>query len=97
MLFVILCTDHPDSVEKRAGVRGSHLQYLASCAERLVHAGPMLGEDGAACGSLLVVDMADRHAAEAFAAADPYAKADLFASVVIRGHRTVYRNGVLLA
>jgi uncharacterized protein YciI len=34
-------------------------------------------------GSLLIVDFEDRQAAEAFAAADPYAKAGLFAQVDI--------------
>jgi hypothetical protein len=32
-------------------------------------------------------------AAEAFAAADPYAKAGLFESVVIRPFRTVFKDG----
>jgi uncharacterized protein YciI len=35
-------------------------------------------------GSLVILDVADRAAAEAWAAGDPYAKAGLFAQVAIR-------------
>jgi uncharacterized protein YciI len=35
------------------------------------------------CGSVIILDVADLAAAEAFAAGDPYAKAGLFASVTI--------------
>jgi uncharacterized protein YciI len=44
---------------------------------------------------LLLIDVADRAEAEGFAASDPYAKADLFESVVIRPVRTVFRDGEL--
>jgi uncharacterized protein YciI len=49
-----------------------------------------LTDDGARpLGSLLVVDCDDRRAAEAFAAGDPYAKANLFAEVTITALRQV--------
>ena len=41
-------------------------------------------EEGFPAGSLVVLDVPDRAAAEAWAAADPYAKAGLFAAVTIR-------------
>ena len=49
--------------------------------------------DGKPRGSLLILDVADRAEAEAFAAGDPYAKAGLFESAVIRPFRQVYRDG----
>jgi uncharacterized protein YciI len=53
----------------------------------------VLDPEGKPCGSLLVVDVADRRAAETFAAGDPYAQAGLFESVVIRPFRTVFKDG----
>jgi uncharacterized protein YciI len=53
----------------------------------------VLDPAGNPCGSMLVVEAADRAEAEAFAAADPYAKAGLFESVVIRPFRAVFKDG----
>jgi len=54
-------------------------------------AGPTLTEDGEAMtGSLIVIDRDDLAAAEAWAAGDPYAKAGLFESVVIRPFKQVF-------
>ena len=96
MLFAILCTDRPDSLDTRLAAREAHLRYVATYADRVVHAGPLLDVDGRPCGSLLIVDVEDRAAAEGFAAADPYATVNLFESVVVRGHRLVFRDGALL-
>ena len=62
-------------------------------AAMIVHGGPMLDTDGRPCGSLLLIDVEDRAAAEGFAASDPYAKAGLFESTVIRAFRTVFKDG----
>ncbi len=95
MLFAIICTDKPDRLETRLAARDSHLSYLERYIEKVVHAGPLLDMDGRLCGSLLVIDVADRAAAEGFAASDPYAKVELFESTVIRGFRTVFRDGAV--
>ncbi len=95
MLFVLVCTDKPGSLELRLATRGAHIAYLETYADKIVHAGPLLDTDTRPCGSLLVIDVADRAAAEGFAAADPYHRAGLFESVIIRGHRVVYRDGAI--
>ncbi|MCH4022482.1 MAG: YciI family protein [Acetobacter sp.] len=95
MLFSIVCTDKPAGLETRLATREQHLAYLKTYADRIQFAGPTLGTDGRPCGSLLLIDVADRAEAEGFAASDPYAKADLFESVVIRPVRTVFRDGEL--
>lgn len=95
MLFAIICTDRPNSLETRIAAREAHLRYLSTYADRLVEGGPLLDADGRPCGSLLIVDVEDRAAAEGFAASDPYGKVNLFESVVIRGHRIVFRDGAL--
>jgi uncharacterized protein YciI len=97
MLFALVCTDKPQSLELRLAVRATHLAYLATFAEKLKLAGPLLDPEGRSCGSLLLVDVEDYAAAAGFAESDPYARAGLFESVVIRPFRTVFRDGELLA
>jgi len=96
MLFAIIATDRPDSLDLRMATREAHLRYLAAEPARLVQAGPLLDQAGRPCGSLLVVEFADRDAVDAFVAADPYSKAGLFESVTVLGHRTVFHDGVQL-
>ena len=91
MLYAILCTDKPDHKQVRADNRPAHLDYLEAHAEQILIAWPLPTEDGSAMtGSLLVLDFADRAAAETFAEQDPYAQAGLFESVVITPFRKVY-------
>jgi uncharacterized protein YciI len=93
MLFALVCTDRPGSLELRLATRPTHLAFLETYAAKLVHAGAMLDLEGRACGSILIIDVPDQAAAEGFAASDPYAKAGLFESTVIRGFRTAFRDG----
>jgi uncharacterized protein len=93
MPMAIICTDKPGRIELRQSVRPAHLEHLQAHQGKLIEAGPLLDADGKPCGSLLLVDMANRAEAEVFAAADPYAKAGLFESVVIRPYRAVFKDG----
>ena len=93
MLFVLLCTDKPGSLDVRLASRPQHLAYLETYKSKLVTAGGLLDQDDRPGGSLLIIDVADRAEAEGFAEADPYHKAGLFESVVIRPYRQVFRDG----
>ena len=93
MLFTIICTDKPNSLELRLASRPTHLAYLETYISKVVLAGPMLDGEGRPAGSLFIIDVADRAEAEGFAASDPYAKAGLFESAVVRPFRTVIRDG----
>ena len=95
MLFAIVCIDKPASLELRLATRATHLAYLTTYKDKVVQAGPLLDTDGRSCGSLLLVEVADRAAAEGFAEGDPYAKAGLFESTLIRPFRTVFKDGEL--
>ncbi len=97
MLFALICTDRPGALERRLAQRPAHLAHLERHVAQLVEAGPLLDPQGNPCGSLFVLDMADRAAAEAFAAADPYAAAGVFESAVIRPFRAVYKDGAKAA
>jgi uncharacterized protein YciI len=93
MLFAIVCTDRPGALDLRLATRPARVAYLTTYVAHVVHGGPLLDLDGRPCGSLLIVDVEDQAAAEGFAASDPYAKAGLFESTVIRGFRTVLKDG----
>lgn len=97
MLFALICTDRPASLDLRMATRPTHLAFLEQYASKLVQVGPLLDTEGRPCGSLLIIDVEDRAAAEGFAAADPYAKAGLFESTIIRAYRPVYRDGERVA
>ena len=93
MLFALICTDRPGSLDLRLATRPAHLAFLETYQSRVVNAGGLLDIDGRPCGSLLVIDVGDRAEAEGFAASDPYTKAGLFESTVIRPFRPVFMGG----
>jgi len=84
MLFCLIGTDKPNALDVRLANREAHLKYWKE--KNVVAAGgPFLAEDGATMnGSMLVIDVADRAAAEKLVAEDPYTKAGLFAAFEIR-------------
>jgi uncharacterized protein len=86
-LFVLACFDKPNALELRMATREAHLAYVRDNAALVKLAGPMLDEAEAMAGSLFILDVADRAAAEAFNAADPYQQAGLFGRVEVRGFK----------
>ena len=92
MLFALICTDKPNSLDLRLKVRPDHVAYLNSLGAALKLAGPFTDDAGQPTGSLVVVETADREAAQAMAAGDPYAMAGLFASVDIRPWKWTIKN-----
>jgi uncharacterized protein YciI len=93
MLFAIICRDRAGALETRAATRPKHLDYIDRHRDAMVIAGPMLDAQGDPIGSLLVVEAAGQGAAQAFANADPYAAAGIFADVEIRPFRLVVKDG----
>ncbi len=89
MLFVLTCIDKDNSLSLRADTRGAHLEYLKQTgAARL--GGPFLNDKGEMTGSMLIIEVADMTAAQAWAANDPYAKAGLFARSEIRAWKLTF-------
>jgi len=82
MLAAVICTDKPGAIETRKANRDAHLAYIAESGV-VTQAGPFLGADGVMCGSLIILDVENMTAAQAWAEGDPYAKAGLFANVRI--------------
>ena len=97
MLFALVCTDRPGGLDLRMATRPAHLAFLETEAARIMSGGALLDPEGKPCGSLLVIEAADRAEAEGFAARDPYARAGLFESTLIRPFRQVYKEGTKIA
>lgn len=83
-LFVLTCVDRPDAKDRRMAARPAHLAYVAEHRGMVRLAGPLLDDAEQMCGSLFIMEAADRAAIEAFAAADPYRLGDVFETVEIR-------------
>ena len=91
MIYVITCVDKPDHGAVRKENRTAHLAYLRDAGDTLFAAGPTLTDDASSVtGSVIMVDLPDKQAAETFAANDPYAKAGLFESVTIKAWKKVF-------
>ena len=97
MWYAIIATDVDDSLDLRKGARAAHLERLnALVAEgRLLVAGPHPAIDaddpGPAgfSGSLVVADFESLDAARAWADADPYVDAGVYADVVVKPFKRV--------
>jgi uncharacterized protein YciI len=84
MLYIIYQEDRPDGQAIRAAARDAHLAYLERQKNVVVLGGALLAEDGKTrTGSVLIVNVPDRKAAEAFSADEPFRKAGLFQTVKI--------------
>lgn len=92
MLYAIIAQDHPDRLAARRAARPAHLERLAALqdAGRLVLAGPHPAIDAADpgeagfTGSLVVAEFSDLAAARAWAEADPYVAAGVYAEVLVK-------------
>jgi uncharacterized protein YciI len=85
--FVLICLDKPGALDVRLANREKHFAYLSDRPGVVRLGGPFLDAEGRMAGSMLIIEAADKAAAEAFAAADPYAVAGLFERVEVRAWR----------
>ncbi len=98
MLYAIVAEDRPDSLPARLAARPAHLARLQLLQEEglLLLAGPCPAIDspdpGPAgfSGSLIVAEFASLEAAQAWANADPYVAAGVYARVSVKPFRKVF-------
>ena len=97
MLYAILAKDRPHSLAARLQARPAHLERLQALQAdgRLILAGPHPAIDspdpGAAgfTGSLIVAEFPDLETAQAWADADPYVAAGVYAEVLVKPFKQV--------
>lgn len=98
MLYAIVGADIPNSLDQRLGARPAHLLRLTQLqdAGRLLLAGPFPSIDsidpGPAgfSGSLIVAEFASLQEAQAWADADPYVAAGVYAAVSVKPFKKVF-------
>ena len=85
MYFIIMNTDKTGQAALRQATRQAQHDYLDGFRDRIKIAGPTVTErSGVSTGSLIVFEADSFVQAEAFARNDPYVKAGLFYSRVIK-------------
>ncbi len=97
MLYAIVGEDYPDSLPARLAARPAHVERLQALQDegRLILAGPCPAIDspdpGPAgfTGSLIVAEFASLAAAQAWADADPYVAAGVYAKVSVKPFKKV--------
>jgi uncharacterized protein len=92
MLFALICTDKPNSLELRQQSRPDHLKFLEGLGSNLKAAGPFTNDEGSPTGSLVIIEAQNRAAISEIAGRDPYAVAGLFASVEIKPWKWLIKN-----
>lgn len=98
MLYAITGQDTPDSLDLRLAARPAHVARLKGLQDegRLILAGPFPAVDaidpGVAgfSGSLIVAEFASLAEAEAWARADPYVAAGVYAQVAVKPFKKVF-------
>ncbi len=98
MLYAIIGFDSPQSLEKRMAARPAHLARLQALQDegRLLLAGPFPSVDavdpgvGGYTGSLIVAEFSSLHAAQEWAAADPYSSSGVFRQISVHPFRKVF-------
>jgi uncharacterized protein YciI len=98
MFYAIVGQDVPDSLDRRLAARPAHLDRLHALqrAGRLLLAGPFPAIDGGDpgpagfSGSLIVAEFDTLGAAQAWADADPYVAAGVYASVSVKPFNKVF-------
>ena len=98
MLYAIVGQDSTNSLERRIAARPAHVARLKQLQDegKLLLAGPFPSIDsmdpGPAgySGSLIVAEFASLEAAKAWAEADPYVEAGVYASVSVKPFKKVF-------
>lgn len=88
MRFAIITKDKDGALQVRLNNREAHLAYIKETGV-VEMAGPFLNQSGEMHGSMIILDVADFAAAQAWADNDPYAKAGLFEKVRIEEWKKV--------
>ncbi|HFQ4928454.1 TPA: YciI family protein [Vibrio vulnificus] len=98
MWYVIFSQDVENSLEKRLSVRPQHLERLQALQDegRLLTAGPMPAidsdnpDDAGFTGSTVIAEFPSLQEAQAWADADPYIAAGVYANVIVKPFKKVF-------
>lgn len=88
MLYSIVLRDAPNSGDARTAHHAEHIAHFKKHKAQLALAGPLSGDDGAAVGSLVIIESDSAQSARAFIEADPFFGAGVWADVFIAKLKT---------
>ena len=90
--FILIGHDGPRGLELRKLHRPAHIAGLEAVerSHRIRHAGPMLGDDGAPIGTVVLFEAESLAEAQAIAARDPYVIEGIFARYEVRETAVVF-------
>ncbi len=83
-MFVIEGLDREGSGALREQHRDAHVAHLLALGEHFVIGGPILDDGGSEIGSLIVVEVEDRKAANAIAGSDPFVIEGVFGKISVK-------------
>lgn len=94
-LFAHFCLNGEDAAGPRVEFRPAHLDYLAATSDRLFAAGPLYDDSAATdledrVGSLYIVDVADRAAADAWLAEEPFNRNGVYGDVWTQAYENLW-------
>lgn len=83
MIYHILCRDNRDGAALRKRLRPSHLIYMINHVEKIVFGGPLVDENNASNGSVMIMEFNDDTELRRFLDSEPYNAGGLFSEVRI--------------
>ena len=85
MPFFVWGINKPGVKERRSAITKTHWGFIAQYNDQLIARGPMMQSDdlSVVTGSIHIVDLEDWDAARRFAHEEPYARAGLFADILL--------------
>lgn len=98
-LFVLTCTDHEGTVEKRLAIRPQHLARLNALDEqgRLIVAGAMPKDPSnphaGFYGSTMIVDFDSREALDVWLADEPFLTQGVYAHIDVKPFNQAFPKG----
>ena len=97
--FVLTCTDHEDTLEKRLAIRPQHVERLQKLDDegRLIAAGalPKDPNDPQAgfLGSTIIVEFESREALDAWIQEEPFLKEGIYAKIEVKPFNKAFPKG----
>lgn len=97
--FVVTCTDHEGTVEKRLAVRPQHIERLQKLADegRLIVAGAMpkdpTNPQAGFYGSTIIVDFDSREALDSWLAEEPFLKEGIYSHIDVKPFNKAFPQG----
>ena len=94
-LYAFIGNDGPRGAELRKLHRTAHLEGIDELVaeDRVLHAGPLLDDDGGPIGSVVLFEAADLEAARKVAAGDPYVTEGIFENWRVHETKVVRGRG----